>query len=121
MMNIDFRMLVLAVFTAGMSSPQPAGKVVDPAVFKDPPAEFRGHEMYGYGEFNLSNLTVEKIRADVDTMAKRNFGGFAVEPNGGPPGMPPDNPQAANRRPPQPVTTVHLVLPAVTSLFYVQD
>ena len=63
-MNIDFRMLVLAVFTAGVSSPQPAGKVVDPAVFKDPPAEFRGHEMYGYGEFNLSNLTVERIRAD---------------------------------------------------------
>jgi len=100
MMNFNFRILVLAIFTACVLSPQPAGKVVDPAIFKEPPAEFRGHEMYGYGEFNLSNLSVEKIRSDVDTMAKRNFGGFAVEPNGGPPGMPPDSPQAASRRPP---------------------
>ena len=100
MMNFNFRILVLAVFTACVLSPQPAGKVVDPALFKNPPAEFRGHEMYGYGEFNLSNLSVEKIRSDVDTMAKRNFGGFAVEPNGGPPGMPSDSPQAASRRPP---------------------
>src|SRR5271157_1832487 len=99
-MNLSFRMLALAVCTASLltsQSSQPAGKVVDPAVFKEPPAEFRGHEMYGYGQFNLSNLSVDKIRADVDTMAKRNFGGFAVEPNGGPPGMPPDNPQAASR------------------------
>ena len=99
-MNFNFRILVLAVFTACVLSPQPAGKVVDPALFKNPPAEFRGHEMYGYGEFNLSNLSVEKIRSDVDTMAQRNFGGFAVEPNGGPPGMPSDSPQAASRRPP---------------------
>jgi hypothetical protein len=99
-MNFNYRLLVLAVFTAPMLTSQPAGKVMDPAIFKEPPAEFRGHEMYGYGEFNLSNLSVEKIRADVDTMAKRNFGGFAVEPNGGPHGMPAGNPQAAGRRPP---------------------
>jgi hypothetical protein len=98
-MKFNFRVFFLAVSTAPMLTSQPAGKVVDPAVFKEPPAEFRGHEMYGYGEFNLSNLSVEKIRSDVDTMAKRNFGGFAVEPNGGPPGMPAGNPNAAGRRP----------------------
>jgi hypothetical protein len=86
-MNFNFRILVLAVCTASLltcQSPPPAGKVVDPAAFKEPPAEFRGHEMYGYGQFNLSSFSEEKIRADVDTIAKRNFGGLVVEPSGGP-------------------------------------
>jgi len=102
-MNFNPRILVLAVCTASLltsQSTRPAGKVVDPAVFKEPPAEFRGHEMYGYGQFNLSNLSVEKIRADVDTMAKRNFGGFAVEPSGGPTtGLPADYLKATGRKP----------------------
>ena len=56
--------------------------------------------MYGYGQFNLSNLSEEKIRSDVDTMAKRNFGGFAVEPSGGPTtGLPADYLKATGRKP----------------------
>ena len=72
-MKFNFRVFVLAVSTACLltsQSPQPAGKAVDPAKFKEPPAEFRGQQMYGYGEFNLSNLSEEKIRADVETMAR---------------------------------------------------
>jgi hypothetical protein len=102
-MHFNSRIFVLAVCTASLltsQSPRPAGKTVDPAVFKDPPAEFRGHEMYGYGQFNLSNLSEEKIRSDVDTMAKRNFGGFAVEPSGGPTtGLPADYLKATGRKP----------------------
>jgi len=102
-MSFNCRILAVAVCTASLLTSQrsqPAGKMVDPAVFKDPPAEFRGHEMYGYGQFNLSNLSVEKIRADVDTMAKRNFGGFAVEPGGGPTtGLPADYLKATGRKP----------------------
>ena len=97
-MKIDFRMLALAVATASLLIAQ--NKAVDPAVFKAPPAEFRGHEMYGYGQFNLSNLSEEKIRSDVETMAKRNFGGFAVEPSGGPTtGLPADYLKATGRKP----------------------
>jgi len=108
-MNLDSRILTLAVFVACLlvcpfagtpQSPEPAAKVVDPAVFKEPPAEYRGHEMYGYGQFNLSNLSEERIRSDVDTMAKRNMGGFAVEPSGGPTtGLPDDYLKATGRKP----------------------
>jgi hypothetical protein len=56
--------------------------------------------MYGYGQFNLSKLSEEKIRSDVETMAKRNFGGFAVEPSGGPTtGLPADYLKATGRKP----------------------
>jgi hypothetical protein len=42
--NFNSRIIVLAICTASLlisQSPRPAGKVVDPAEFKDPPAEFR--------------------------------------------------------------------------------
>jgi hypothetical protein len=108
-MNFKARILALAVavacllvcpFVGTSQSPPPAGKVVDPALFKQPPAQYRGHEMYGYGQFNLSNLSEDRIRADVETMARRGMGGFAVEPSGGPTtGLPADYLDATRRKP----------------------
>ena len=81
-MNFKARILVLAVATACLlvcpfvgtsQSPRPAGKVVDPALFKEPPAQYRGHEMYGYGQFNLSNLSEDRIREAARRIATLKF------------------------------------------------
>jgi hypothetical protein len=66
-------------------SPQnqpPAGEFVDPALFKAPPAQYRGQQMFGYGMFNLSTLSEERIISAIQNMAKQNMGGFAPEPGG---------------------------------------
>ena len=91
-------MLLVCPF-AGHRIARSAAKVVDPAVFKEPPAEYRGHEMYGYGQFNLSNLSEERIRSDVDTMAKRNMGGLPSSQRAPLPGLPDDYLRATGRKP----------------------
>jgi hypothetical protein len=108
-MNVKFRIPAFVVFTACLliwpfagtsQNQQPAGNVVDPAVFKEPPAEFRGHEMYGYGQFNLSNLSEEHIISGIQAMVKQNMGGFVIEPNGGSTtGLPADYLKATRREP----------------------
>jgi hypothetical protein len=73
---------------------------LDPATFKQPPAEYRGHQMYGYGLFNLSTLSEERILTAIQNMVKQNMGGFAPEPNGGPTtGLPDDYLKATRRQP----------------------
>jgi alpha-L-rhamnosidase len=79
---------------------QPAGDLVDLGIFKAPPAEYRGQQMYGYGMFNLSTLSEDRIIAAIQNMAKQNMGGFAPEPGGGPTtGLPEDYLKATRRTP----------------------
>jgi hypothetical protein len=56
--------------------------------------------MWGYGQFNLSTLSEEHIVSGVEVMAKRNMGGFAPEPGGGPTtGLPEEYLRATRRQP----------------------
>jgi len=75
-------MLLAAHFGGPAQGQQTGGGLVDPAWFKDPPAEFRGHPMFG---FNLSNLSEAGIVSTVDDLAKKyGAGGITPEPGGGP-------------------------------------
>lgn len=83
---------------AAQDRPEPG--FVDAATFRRPPAAFRGQQMYGYGLFNLSTLSEERIVAAVQKMADQNMGGFAPEPNGGPTrGLPEEYLKATRRKP----------------------
>lgn len=53
----------------------------DPAIFKAPPAEYRGHAMWN---FNLSNLNEDAVVSGIQEMAKLNYGGFFIEAGGRP-------------------------------------
>jgi len=59
-------MLLAAHFGGPAQGQQTGGGLVDPAWFKDPPAEFRGHPMFG---FNLSNLSEAGIVSTVVDLA----------------------------------------------------
>ncbi len=86
-----------ALLLAGTAAGQ--ARFVDAETFRKPPAEYRGQQMYGYGQFNLSTLSEEGIRKGVEAMARRNMGGFAPEPNGGPTtGLPEDYLKATRRK-----------------------
>lgn len=92
--------LFLCVCLAGAAAGQSPEKAFDAAVFKDPPARYRGHAMWG---FNLSNVTRDRIESDIRGMAGQRFGGFFVEPHGGnTKNLPEAYLKAAHR---QPVTT----------------
>ncbi|MBZ5583615.1 MAG: hypothetical protein LAQ30_15680 [Acidobacteriia bacterium] len=93
------RFLVLAAAAAVLAWPF-AASFPDPATFQKPPAEYRGHQMYGYGLFNLTTLSEERIVSAIQNMEKANMGGFAPEPNGGPTtGLPEDYLKATRRAP----------------------
>jgi hypothetical protein len=53
----------------------------DPAIFKSPPAEFRGHAMWN---FNLTTLNEKAVLTGIQEMAKLNYGGFFIEASAGP-------------------------------------
>src|SRR5207249_11610856 len=53
----------------------------DPAVFKSPPAQYRGHAMWS---FPLSTLNENYVLSGIREMAKLNYGGFFIEAGGGP-------------------------------------
>lgn len=53
----------------------------DPATFKSPPAQYRGHAMWS---FPLTTLSESYIASGIEEMAKLNYGGFFIEPGGGP-------------------------------------
>lgn len=53
----------------------------DSAVFKTPPVQYRGHAMWS---FPLSTLNENYVISGIDEMAKLNYGGFFIEPGGGP-------------------------------------
>ena len=48
----------------------------DPAVFKTPPAQYRGHAMWS---FPLSTLNKNYVVSGIQEMAKLNYGGFFIE------------------------------------------
>jgi len=60
---------------------QPAPDPFDPALFKNPPADYRGHAMWG---FNLSKLTEDAVISSIRNMAKTQHGGFFIEATAGP-------------------------------------
>jgi hypothetical protein len=53
---------------------QSGADAIDYAVFKDPPAQYRGHAMLGFG---LANLTEERAASTVRDLVKNGYGGFS--------------------------------------------
>src|SRR5690349_900139 len=53
----------------------------DPAVFKTPPSQYRGHAMWS---FPLTTLNENYVISGIQEMARLNYGGFFIEPGGGP-------------------------------------
>ncbi len=53
----------------------------DPAIFKSPPAAYRGHAMWN---FNLATLNEKDVVSGIQEMAKLNYGGFFIEAGGRP-------------------------------------
>jgi hypothetical protein len=53
----------------------------DPVTFQSPPVQYRGHAMWS---FPLSTLSESYITSGIEEMAKLNYGGFFIEPGGGP-------------------------------------
>jgi hypothetical protein len=53
----------------------------DPATFKSPPAQYRGHAMWN---FNLATLNEKDIVSGIQEMAALNYGGFFIEAGGRP-------------------------------------
>ena len=51
----------------------------DPAIFRNPPARYRGHAMWN---FNLTNLNENAVVSGIQEMAKLNYGGFFIEAGG---------------------------------------
>lgn len=70
----------LALAAAGLWA-QNAGRQFDPAIFKAPPAEYRGHAMWN---FNLTTLNANAVVSGIQEMAKLNYGGFFIEAGGRP-------------------------------------
>ncbi|SPF46558.1 conserved exported hypothetical protein [Candidatus Sulfopaludibacter sp. SbA4] len=86
------RCVILALLPAALFA-QPASRDFDPAIFKAPPAEYRGHAMWS---FNLTTLNENAIVSGIREMAKLNYGGFFIEAGGGPiPGRTPPGPGVA--------------------------
>ncbi len=71
---------IFVLFAAALLA-QPASGPFDPAVFKDPPAQYRGHAMWS---FNLSKLTEEAVISGIQNLAKTQHGGFFIEATAGP-------------------------------------
>jgi hypothetical protein len=70
----------LAVFVLPVAALLAQGNTFDPAIFKAPPAMYRGHAMWN---FNLSALNEPSIVSGIQEMAKLNYGGFFIEAGGG--------------------------------------
>src|SRR5690242_20889791 len=68
-----------------LASTLAAQTAFDPAIFKSPPAEYRGHAMWN---FNLPTLNEKSVIAGIQDIAKLNYGGFFIEAGGrGQPGQ----------------------------------
>ena len=77
-------LLALAILSGperGLSQSSQPRNAFDPAIFKAPPAEYRGHAMWN---FPLSTLNESGIVSGIQEMAKLNYGGFFIEAGGGP-------------------------------------
>src|ERR1700679_1230756 len=71
-------LLALGVGASAQSPAQPGGDF-DPATFKAPPAQYRGHAM---GSINMTRDTPQSLAAEVDEAKKLNYGGLFFEPGG---------------------------------------
>jgi hypothetical protein len=72
--------LLLTLAAVAQSTP-----VFDPATFKSPTAEYRGHAMWN---FNLPTLNEKNILSGIQEMKRLNYGGFFIEAGGrGQPGQ----------------------------------
>jgi hypothetical protein len=71
-------LLALGVGASAQSPAQPGGDF-DPATFKAPPAQYRGHAM---GSINMTRDTPQSLVAEVDEAKKLNYGGLFFEPGG---------------------------------------
>ena len=69
----------MIVLVAGLSAQ--AANSFDPAIFKTPPAEYRGHAMWN---FNLATLNENAVVSGIQEMSKLNYGGFFIEAGGRP-------------------------------------
>lgn len=78
---MTLRLAASTVFLAAALNAQSAGNPFDPAVFKAPPAEYRGHAMWN---FNLSTLNEDAVVSGIREMARLNYGGFFIEAGGRP-------------------------------------
>jgi alpha-L-rhamnosidase len=65
---------------------QPAANSFDTAIFKAPPAAYRGHAMWS---FPLTTLNEKYVVSGIEEMAKLNYGGFFIEAGGMRPGTTP--------------------------------
>lgn len=72
------RLLAPILFLAPLLG-QPAE--FDAAVFKAPPAQYRGHAMWS---FPLTTLNENYVISGIQEMARLNYGGFFIEAGGGP-------------------------------------
>ena len=70
----------LAMFLLPAAALLAQSNAFDPAIFKAPPAMYRGHAMWN---FNLSTLNEPSIVSGIQEMAKLNYGGFFIEAGGG--------------------------------------
>ena len=72
----------IAMLGGALALGQPAADPnFDAAIFKSPPARYRGHAMWN---FNLPTLNEKSVVDGIDEMAKLNYGGFFIEANGRP-------------------------------------
>ena len=69
----------LAMFALPVAALLAQSNAFDPAIFKAPPAMYRGHAMWN---FNLSTLNEASVVSGIQEMAKLNYGGFFIEAGG---------------------------------------
>ena len=75
------RLTISVLLLAGGLSAQNGANPFDPAIFKAPPAQYRGHAMWN---FNLATLNEKAVISGIQEMAKLNYGGFFIEAGGRP-------------------------------------
>src|SRR5215472_10097455 len=73
----------LLIIAATPALAQPAPNSFDAAVFKSPPAAYRGHAMWS---FPLGTLNEQYVVSGIEEIAKLNYGGFFIEAGGLRPG-----------------------------------
>src|SRR5215470_12682720 len=71
---------MLRLITVLLFAASPAFAQFDAAVFKAPPAQYRGHAMWS---FPLTTLNENYVISGIQEMARLNYGGFFIEAGGG--------------------------------------
>jgi hypothetical protein len=72
---------MLRFFLLAAAAAAAFGQTLDPAIFKSPPATYRGHAMWN---FNLNTLDENSVITGIQEMARLNYGGFFIEAGGQP-------------------------------------